>query len=270
MIDQQNSTTSTVHPQWVRCDQDGVPVWGRAENGLIIIRSGSPFDPIHHDTQERLTLCDTCLLPPCTPSKIICVGRNYREHAHELGNEVPKQPLLFLKPSSSLLAHNRPIELPPESQQVDYEGELAVVIGRRCRRLGASEDVLPYIFGFTCANDVTARDLQKSDGQWSRAKGFDTFCPLGPWIVPPEPGNRQPWRGLRLETRVNDELRQQGNTDDMIFPVDVLLRAISACMTLEPGDVVLTGTPAGVGRLQHGDRVSVTISGIGTLENPVA
>jgi len=254
---------------WVRFLQDGLACWGQVEGDHIVMHSGSPLEPGHHPTQERMPLATCRLLAPCCPSKIVCVGRNYRDHARELGNDIPTEPLLFLKPPSSLLNPGDPILIPPQSKRVDYEGELAVVMGARCSRLSEGEDIRPYIFGYTCLNDVTARDLQKTDGQWTRAKGFDTFCPVGPAIVTlPQDGER-PWHGLRVETRVNGTVRQQGNTSDFIFSLDDILRAITAVMTLEPGDIVATGTPAGVGPLAAGDRVSVTIAGIGTLENPV-
>jgi 2-keto-4-pentenoate hydratase/2-oxohepta-3-ene-1,7-dioic acid hydratase in catechol pathway len=205
------------------------------------------------------------LLPPVTPSKIICVGRNYRDHAKELGNEVPAEPLLFFKPPSSLLAHGDVIRMPKASARVDFEGELAVVIGKRARKLRHDEDLLPYIHGYTLANDVTARDLQKKDGQWTRAKGFDTFCPVGPIV---ETGlDLTP--GLTIETHVNGEVRQHGSTLDFIFSLPVLLEYITAAITLEPGDLLLTGTPAGVGPLAAGDVVEVSIPGLGKLSNPV-
>jgi 2-keto-4-pentenoate hydratase/2-oxohepta-3-ene-1,7-dioic acid hydratase in catechol pathway len=201
------------------------------------------------------------------PSKIVCVGRNYRAHAAELGNPEPKEPLLFFKPSSAMIRSGEQIVLPPASltQRVDFEGELAVVIGTRCRNLHEGVDVRPFIAGYTCANDVTARDLQEKDGQWARAKGFDTFCPVGPKTV----RDLDPWKGVQVETRVNGSARQSGNTRDFIFPLDAIIRYISRVMTLVPGDLILTGTPAGVGPLKPGDTVEVTIEGIGTLSNPV-
>jgi len=204
---------------------------------------------------------------PPQPSKIVCVGRNYREHAGELGNPVPAEPLIFLKPPSAIIKNGEQIVLPPAelTQRVDFEGELAVVISRRCRNLGDGEDVRGFIAGYTCANDVTARDLQNKDGQWTRAKGFDTFCPVGPELA----RDLDPARGVQLETRVNGKLRQSGNTRDFIFSLDVIIRYISRVMTLFPGDLILTGTPAGVGPLQPGDIVEVTIEGVGTLRNPV-
>jgi 2-keto-4-pentenoate hydratase/2-oxohepta-3-ene-1,7-dioic acid hydratase in catechol pathway len=214
---------------------------------------------------EPRRLSDLQLLPPVAPSKIVCVGRNYRDHAKELGNEVPAEPLLFFKPPSSLLAPGGVVRMPKASQRVDFEGELAVVIGKRARKLRRDQDLQPYIHGFTLANDVTARDLQKKDGQWTRAKGFDTFCPVGP-IVDTELDLTS---GLTIETHVNGELRQHGSTLDFIFSLPVLLEYITAAMTLEPGDLLLTGTPAGVGPLADGDMVEVSIPGLGRLSNPV-
>jgi 2-keto-4-pentenoate hydratase/2-oxohepta-3-ene-1,7-dioic acid hydratase in catechol pathway len=211
-------------------------------------------------------LSEARLLAPVTPSKIVCVGRNYRDHAAELGNEVPREPLLFLKAPSAILAPGGTIKIPAASTRVDFEGELAVVIGRSCRNIAADEDVKPYIRGYTIVNDVTARDLQKSDGQWSRAKGFDTFCPVGPIVT----DEIDPEDGLWVETRLNGELKQRGNTRDLIFPIAFLLRYITAAMTLLPGDLIPTGTPAGVAAMQPGDRVEVTVEGIGTLANAVA
>lgn len=205
------------------------------------------------------------LLAPCVPSKIVCIGRNYREHAAELGNEVPKEPLLFLKAPSSVIAPGEAIRMPSQSKRVDFEGELAVVIGKRASRIGEKEDVRPYIRGYTVVNDVTARDLQKSDGQWSRAKGFDTFCPMGPLVT----DEIDPWKGVTVETRLNGEVKQHGTTLDLIFDIATLLRHITAAMTLLPGDVIPTGTPSGVGPMQAGDRVEVSIEGIGTLANPL-
>ena len=198
-----------------------------------------------------------------SPSKIVCVGRNYRAHAREMGHEVPSAPMLFLKPSSALIGPGEPIELPLESSRVEHEAEIGVVIGTRLRR-ATEEEALAAIGGFVCANDVTARDFQKSDGQWGRAKGFDTFCPVGPRVVP-----GLDWRTLQIIGRVNGEVRQEGRATDMHFGVPTLLAFISGVMTLEPGDLVLTGTPAGVGPLQPGDVVEVEIPGVGILRNPV-
>jgi 2-keto-4-pentenoate hydratase/2-oxohepta-3-ene-1,7-dioic acid hydratase in catechol pathway len=222
-------------------------------------------DPAKFDF-EPLPLSAAELTPPVTPSKIVCVGRNYREHAKELGNEVPQEPLLFFKPPSSLLAHKGTVVMPSQSERVDFEGELAIVIGKRASKLQENADWRGYIRGYTIANDVTARDLQKKDGQWTRAKGFDTFCPVGP-IVSNEVDLE---KGLTVETRVNGELKQQGSTLDFIFPIPVLLSYITAAITLEAGDLLLTGTPAGVGPLKTGDTVEVSIKELGVLSNTFA
>jgi len=205
------------------------------------------------------------LLPPCAPSKIVCVGRNYAEHAKELGNEPPSEPLIFLKPPSSLIASGDAIVYPAQSQRVDYEGELGVVIGRRARNV-SREDAMNYVLGYTCVNDVTARDLQKKDGQWTRGKGFDTFCAVGPCLVPKDELRIE---DLRIRTLLEGELKQDGYAREMIFPVDVILSYVTAFMTLEPGDLVATGTPPGVGPLQPGSKVRIEIEGIGVLENEV-
>jgi len=211
---------------------------------------------------ELMPLAAADLLAPVTPSKIVCVGRNYREHVKELGHELPAEPLIFLKPPSALHSPGGVVRMPALSARVDYEGELVVVIGRRVRHLN-EQAWLSAVRGFSLANDVTARDLQSKDGQWTRAKGFDTFCPIGP-IVSDE---LDPGSGLTLETRVNGELRQQGSTLDFIFPIPRLLAFISSVMTLLPGDIVLTGTPSGVGPLKAGDSVEVSIPGLGVLAN---
>jgi 2-keto-4-pentenoate hydratase/2-oxohepta-3-ene-1,7-dioic acid hydratase in catechol pathway len=212
---------------------------------------------------EPLPLSSAHLLAPVTPSKIVCVGRNYRDHVKELGNELPTEPLLFFKPPSSLLAPGGIVRMPAASSRVDYEGELALVIGSRASKLQPNSDWRSVIRGYTLANDVTARDLQKTDGQWTRAKGFDTFCPVGP-IVSDE---LHPETGLTLETRVNGELRQHGSTLDFIFGIPELLVYITAAITLEPGDLLLTGTPAGIGPLAAGDKVEISIPGLGVLSN---
>jgi len=216
------------------------------------------------ETQRSWPLAGVKLLPPVAPSKIVCVGRNYIEHASELGNEVPKEPLIFLKPPSSIVAPDEAIELPPVSQRVDYEGELAVVFARTCARLGERGDLRPYIAGFTCLNDVTARDLQRTDAQWTRAKGFDTFCPLGPVLE-----TQLDLAASHLETWVNGVRKQSAPFTQMIFSVDAIIRWVSRVMTLLPGDVIATGTPAGVGPLHEGDVVEVIVDGVGTLRNPV-
>jgi 2-keto-4-pentenoate hydratase/2-oxohepta-3-ene-1,7-dioic acid hydratase in catechol pathway len=226
---------------------------------------GGDMEDLPSKRTDRLAMADAKLLAPVQPSKIVCVGRNYREHAAELGNEVPSEPLLFFKPPSSLLAPGGEIRRPKLSQRLDYEGELAVVIGKKCYKLAADEDVRPYILGYTCLNDVTARDLQKKDGQWTRAKGFDTFCPVGPLVT----DEIDPWTGVGVETRVNGAVRQSGNTRDFIFPLDVVIRYISQAMTLEAGDLIATGTPSGVGPVVAGDVVEVSVEGVGKLRNPV-
>ena len=202
------------------------------------------------------------LLAPCAPTKVIAVGRNYQQHAEEMGGSVPKEPLIFLKPPTAVTAHEKPIYYPPVTQRVDYEGELAVVIGERTRNCPL-EQARSKMWGYTIANDVTARDLQRQDGQWTRAKGFDTFCPLGPWIV------RDLSAGATLQTFLNDETepRQSALLTEMVFPIEKLVSYISQIMTLVPGDVILTGTPEGVGAMQIGDRVRIDIEGIGSLEN---
>ncbi len=217
---------------------------------------------------EPIKLSELELLVPVEPTKIICVGRNYRDHAAELGNAVPVEPLLFFKPLSSMLAPGGVIRMPKVSERVDFEGELALIIGRRARKVRRDEDLAPYIHGFTLANDVTARDLQKKDGQWARAKGFDTFCPVGP-IVDSSIMLGEIEDGLTIETHVNGEVRQHGSTADFIFSLPVLLEYITAAITLEPGDLLLTGTPAGVGSLQPGDVVTVSFPGLGMLSNSV-
>ncbi len=205
------------------------------------------------------------LLPPSMPSKIVCVGRNYREHAKELGNPVPAEPIIFLKPPSSLIATGDAIVFPSISEHLSYEGELALVIGKRARNVKAS-DAEQHIIGYTCINDVTARDLQKKDGQWTRGKGFDTFCPAGPWIVPRD---EVAFDQLRVRTYVDGALKQDGSVRDMIFPVPFIIEYVTRFLTLEPGDLVATGTPPGVGSLQAGSIVRVEIEGVGAIENPV-
>jgi 2-keto-4-pentenoate hydratase/2-oxohepta-3-ene-1,7-dioic acid hydratase in catechol pathway len=250
-----------------------------ARYGLIAANAGQdvirrilgdlPAGPSDFDRGQsaHIPLASVQLLAPVSPSKIVCIGRNYREHAKELNHPIPSEPLIFLKPPSALLSPGgtilRPVSL---SQRVDHEGELGVVIGKRCHRLREGDDVRDFVLGYTCVNDVTARDLQNKDGQWSRAKGFDTFCPIGPVVV----SGLDPWKGVRVQTRVNGQIRQDGTTIDFLFPLDVILRFISQVMTLEPGDVIATGTPAGVNPLRAGDTVEVTVEGVGALANQVA
>lgn len=201
------------------------------------------------------------LLPPCSPSKIVCVGRNYAEHAKEMGADVPAEPTIFLKPPSSLIASGDPIVYPRLTQRLDYEGELGVVMGRRARNV-KSADAAEYISGYTPVNDVTARDLQRKDGQWTRGKGFDTTCPVGPVIVTDLDTSH-----LTVQTRVNGAIRQDGNTRDLLFGIDVMMRFMAEVMTLLPGDIIATGTPAGIGPMVPGDMVEVYVEGIGTLRN---
>jgi 2-keto-4-pentenoate hydratase/2-oxohepta-3-ene-1,7-dioic acid hydratase in catechol pathway len=214
---------------------------------------------------EAIPLEEAALLAPVRPSKIVCMGRNYRDHATELGNEVPVEPLIFLKLPSSLLPPGGTIRRPKISQRVDFEGELGVVMAKSCYQPPADADIRQYILGYTCVNDVTMRDLQKKDGQWTRAKGFDTSCPVGPLVT----DEIDPWTGVGVETRVNGEVRQQGNTRDFLFTLDVVIRYIAQTITLIPGDLIPTGTPAGVGPLVAGDVVDVTVEGVGTLRNRV-
>jgi 2-keto-4-pentenoate hydratase/2-oxohepta-3-ene-1,7-dioic acid hydratase in catechol pathway len=216
------------------------------------------------NARDRVPLDGLRLLAPVTPSKIVCVGRNYREHAAELGNEMPAEPLLFLKPPSAIVGPEETIFLPSASARVEHEGELGVVIGRRAHRIAEDEDPLAYVLGYTCVNDVTARDLQRKDVQFTRAKSFDTFCPVGPYVVT----GLDPL-DLLVETRVGGQVRQSARTSAMAFPVPFLVRYISHCMTLEPGDLIATGTPAGVGPLLDGETVEVTVEGVGTLRNGV-
>jgi len=227
---------------------------------VFYAEGGRPYIP-----GKELPVSEVRLLAPCEPSKVVCIGVNYVDHAKEMGRELPREPLMFLKPSTAVIGPNEPIVYPRLSQNVHHEAELAVVIKKRARHVKAAE-AKEYILGYTCAVDVTARDLQFADGQWTRGKSFDTFCPLGPGIVPAaqlDPSN------LAIRLTVNGEVRQEGNTAQMVFNVYQLIEAVTAVMTLLPGDVILTGTPPGVGPIKPGDVVSVTIDGIGTLTNPV-
>jgi 2-keto-4-pentenoate hydratase/2-oxohepta-3-ene-1,7-dioic acid hydratase in catechol pathway len=203
-------------------------------------------------------------LPPVSPSKIVCVGRNYAEHAAELGNKVPQKPLLFLKAPSAVITEGEAIEIPFQSEQVEHEGELAVVIGRKCGNLSGNENPMDYVFGYLCLNDVTARDLQRQDVQFTRAKSFDTFCPISRFIE-----TEADVADIRVTTKVNGELRQDGRTSQMVFPVPFLIRYISNQMTLNEGDIIATGTPAGVSKLENGDVCEIEIEGVGILSNPV-
>jgi 2-keto-4-pentenoate hydratase/2-oxohepta-3-ene-1,7-dioic acid hydratase in catechol pathway len=230
---------------------------------VVIPIVGHPFAPIER-TDVAIPLTDIRLVAPVLPSKVVAIGKNYAAHAAETGSEVPDQPLIFLKPSTSVIASREAIASPPSSHQVDYEGELAVVISRLCRDVPESR-AMDVVLGYTCANDVTARDQQRTDGQWSRAKGYDTFCPLGPWVETElDPTD------LAIRTTLNGKVKQDSRTSFMVHKIPALIAHITSCMTLLPGDVILTGTPEGIGPMAIGDEVSVEIEGIGTLTNPIA
>ncbi|CAN5241120.1 fumarylacetoacetate hydrolase family protein [soil metagenome] len=247
-----------------RFSTGGDPRYGILDGDEFVVLAGDPLFSGFGTTGERVPLTDAKLLAPVIPrSKVVAVGRNYRAHAAELGNEVPAEPMLFFKPNTSVIGPGDPILLPPQSTHVDFEGELAVVIGRIAKNV-AEADAADYIFGYTLANDVSARDLQKSDGQWARAKGFDSFCPLGPVIE-----TEFDVAAGSIETRLDGELRQSAPFTDMVHSVAAVLAFASAAFTLLPGDVILTGTPAGVGQLADGDIVEVAVPGIGILRNPV-
>lgn len=238
------------------------PAGAPADALTVAAIAGHPFGPIQF-TGDRWALPDVRLLSPFLPSKVVALGRNYAEHARELGNEAPETPLIFLKPSTSVIGTGDVIRLPASSEEVHFEGELAVVIGTPARNV-SRDDALGHVFGYAAANDVTARDQQRADGQFTRAKGYDSFCPLGPWVETVlDPSD------LRIVTRVNGEVRQDGRTSQMIHDVAAQIAFVSGIMTLLPGDVILTGTPAGVGPIVAGETVSVEIEGIGTLTNPV-
>ncbi len=239
-------------------------IGGAGGEEIIATVVGDPLYSGVELTGEQVSLADVRLLAPVIPrSKVVCVGRNYVAHAEELDHDVPTEPLVFLKPNTSVIGPFDPIVYPTQSELVHFEGELGAVIGRICRDVPA-ERAADVIYGYTIGNDVTARDLQESDGQWARAKGFDSFCPLGPWIETElDPSE------LAIRTELNGELMQDGNTSLMIFDVPTIIAYITSFMTLLPGDVVLTGTPSGVGPMQAGDDVSVTVEGIGTLKNRV-
>ena len=238
------------------------PVYGVITGDKIELITGLPWPDIS-DPVAALNLADVKILAPVIPSKVVCVGKNYADHAKEMGGEVPTEPVIFIKPNTTVIGEGDFIVVPPQSQNVHHEAELAIVIGALAKNveIDRADEV---IFGYTCANDVTARDLQNSDGQWTRAKSFDTFCPLGPWIetdLDPE--------DLAISCAVNGELRQDGNTSDLVRSAHEMVSWISHMMTLLPGDVILTGTPAGVSQIVNGDSVAVTIADIGTLTNPV-
>lgn len=246
----------------IRFLSDGEEQFGAVENDVIRIAEGNMFSDFTVGN-KTVPLAQVKILPPSKPSKIVAVGLNYREHSEEFGETVPEEPKLFLKPPSAVIAHGEAIVRPPQSERVDYEAELALIIGRRCSKISAA-DAEQNILGYTCLNDVTARDLQSKDGQWTRAKSFDTFAPIGPWIETETDPNRLDIRLLK-----NGMVMQSANTSQFIFPVETLVSYISHVMTLLPGDVITTGTPCGVGPVQAGDTVTVSISGIGDLTNPV-
>jgi 2-keto-4-pentenoate hydratase/2-oxohepta-3-ene-1,7-dioic acid hydratase in catechol pathway len=241
------------------------PRYAVFEHGNVRLLNGAdPFLRQLEATETSIPIEEVKFLAPVEPSKIVCVGRNYREHAAELGNKMPDEPLLFLKAPSSVIGNDDCIELPPESQQVEHEGELGVVIGRQARKIAEDEDPLKYVLGYTCVNDVTARDLQRKDVQFTRAKSFDTFCPVGPFVV-----NGLKPDELTVITRVNGAQKQRGQTSDMAFSVPFLVRYIANIMTLNPGDLIATGTPAGVSPMKAGDVVEVEIKEIGVLSNRI-
>jgi 2-keto-4-pentenoate hydratase/2-oxohepta-3-ene-1,7-dioic acid hydratase in catechol pathway len=238
------------------------PTWGILEDSQVYPLSQAPYSGIEVNGSAR-QLESVRLVAPATASKLVCVGRNYAEHAAELGNEVPPEPLIFLKPPTTMIGPDEPVVYPAISQRVDHEGELAVMIGMRCRNL-QEESAERVIFGYTVANDVTARDLQRADGQWTRGKGFDTFAPIGPWIDTDfDPSNKA------VRCLVNEQVRQDGNTSLLIYSIARVLAHVTRFMTLEAGDLILTGTPSGVGAVQPGDVMTVEVEGLGKLRNPV-
>jgi 2-keto-4-pentenoate hydratase/2-oxohepta-3-ene-1,7-dioic acid hydratase in catechol pathway len=245
-------------------DEFGQP----ADDSVVVALTGDPLYVGIEVTQEQHRLADVRLLAPVLPrSKVVGIGRNYAEHAAEMGNDVPAEPLMFIKPNTSVIGPGDPIAYPSLTEELHFEGEVAVVIGRICRDVPAAQ-ATDVIFGYTIANDVTARDLQRSDGQFTRAKGFDTFCPLGPWIETDlDPQDFAD--GRAVQTHLNGDLKQDGNTRDLIFDIPTLVEKVSAVMTLLPGDLILTGTPAGVGPMQVGDEVEVSVAGLGALTNSV-
>ncbi len=246
-------------------EDSATPRFGILERDSISEIKGAPWSGARLEkTGRSFPARSVNLLAPVTPTKVVCVGRNYAAHAAELGNEVPKEPLIFLKPTSAIVGSGAPIVLPKYSSKVEHEGELGLVVGKRASHLSDDEDPLSYLCGYTCVNDVTARDLQKADVQFTRAKGFDTFCPVGPFLETElNPAD------IGVECRVNGATRQTGRTSLMIYSVSFLVRWISRMMTLEPGDLIATGTPSGVGPLVAGDTVEVAVEGIGVLSNPV-
>jgi 2-keto-4-pentenoate hydratase/2-oxohepta-3-ene-1,7-dioic acid hydratase in catechol pathway len=250
--------------KYCRLMREGKPVWGLISDETIQILEGDLFGQFSL-TDQKVALIGTKLLPPVTPSKIICVGLNYADHVKESqsSNVVPQEPVLFMKPLTALIGPEEVIVTPPQSQRVDYEGEIGVVIGARCKGL-SPEEVTKNIFGVTCVNDVTARDLQKKDLQWTRGKGFDTFCPVGPYLV-----TGLDYKNLNVTSRLNGETRQTSSSRHMIFSIAELISFINDIMTLLPGDLIATGTPEGVGPMKSGDIVEVEVEGVGVLCNRV-
>lgn len=247
----------------VRYETTGGASWGVLDDGVVLAAEGTPFAGLRATAQEVGPLADVSLLAPVTPRTVLCVGRNYRSHAEEFGNPVPEEPLLFLKPASAVVGPGADVVYPTLSQRVDPEAELVLVIGRTARNVAAA-DAWAVIGGYTCGNDVTARDIQRADGQWTRGKGFDTFCPIGPWVDtefdPTDVG---------VSCTVDGERRQDGRTKDLIFPIPFLIEYITRFTTLEPGDVILSGTPEGVRSVEPGNTMTVEVEGLGALTNTV-
>ncbi|MDR3687243.1 MAG: fumarylacetoacetate hydrolase family protein [Coriobacteriia bacterium] len=244
----------------VRLRHEGDCRYGLADETTVTLISDEPFAA--WEPEGVLPLSEAHLLCPVTPTKIVCVGLNYRKHIAEMGHETPRTPIIFIKPSTSVIGPGQAIQIPEGIGRVDHEAELGIVIGRRTRNVSPGQ-AAEHVIGFTCGNDVTARDIQKADGQWTRAKGFDTFCPLGPWVADVDPAD------LEVMCLVNGEVRQQARTSDMLFGAYDLVSWVSGAMTLVPGDVILTGTPGGISELFPGDTVEVRIEGVGSLVNPV-
>ena len=248
--------------KYVRINRSEGPCWGVVKGEEVLTLSKAPYEAVDYDG-GKLPLSQCRLLAPCTPTKIVCVGKNYAEHAKELGGEAPDFPTLFMKGINTLNQQEGAVHAPSFVKRLDYEGELGIVIRRTAKDVKA-KDFADYVLGYTCLNDVTARDVQQHDGQWTRGKSMDGFCPIGPWVVDDvDPA------ALKLETRLNGKAVQQGNTSDFITAIPQLIEFITASMTLEPGDVVATGTPAGIGPMIPGDVVEVDIEGIGVLKNHI-
>ena len=247
----------------VRFNAEESILYGKLEGNTLFPLEGDIFTGLRVHKSQRYSLGEVSILPPVRPSKIIAVGINYRDHAEEFGHEIPTEPVLFMKPSTAVIGHDDEIVYPPSASRVDYEAEIAAVVGKTARNVG-EEDAPRFILGYTCLNDVTARDLQRRDGQWTRAKSFDTFCPIGPCIETEINPN-----STNIRARLNGELRQSSNTENFIFPIFELFSFVSRIMTLLPGDIITTGTPSGVGAMKPGDVVEIEVEGIGTLKNIV-